>query len=222
MRAELGSARAAIESPPFLKLVYLTLESWGMNSRGAALVPFEIFQGRWAAYVDDLVVLDSTRLDDLGSETDAIGKRLWRLIESLRITGTKSHLVAGTKALHHILPDLVPPMDRAYTAPFFGWAQRLQGRESEFFEVSFRAYSDMAERTNPSAYVGKSWNSSLTKVLDNAVVGYCKIHLLDRASFEKALVARAKEMGIYDQAMAEAEARVRSADGASGASNLDE
>jgi hypothetical protein len=28
--------------------------------------------------------------------------------------------MAGSKALDHLLPDLVPPMDREYTRPFFG------------------------------------------------------------------------------------------------------
>jgi hypothetical protein len=30
--------------------------------------------------------------------------------------------VPGTKALHHLLPDLVPPMDRAWTGAFFHWS----------------------------------------------------------------------------------------------------
>lgn len=28
--------------------------------------------------------------------------------------------MAGSKTLHHLLPDLVPPIDREYTRPFFG------------------------------------------------------------------------------------------------------
>jgi hypothetical protein len=31
-------------------------------------------------------------------------------------------IVPGTKALHHVLPDLVPPMDRAWTGAFFLWS----------------------------------------------------------------------------------------------------
>lgn len=126
-------------------------------------------------------------------QTIELGKKLqyftivWNSIEA--VAAIAAGIVAGIRT------DLVPPMDCAYTAPFFGWAQRLQGREAEFFEIAFRAYADMAERTNPATYAGQGWNTSLTKVLDNAVVGYCKVHLLDKGSREKALVAKAKGDG---------------------------
>jgi hypothetical protein len=35
--------------------------------------------------------------------------------------------------------------------------------------------------------------------VDNAIVGYCRETVLDRASHDKAIIARAKELGIYDQ-----------------------
>ena len=38
LRRQLGTVRAAISSQAFLNRLYLTLESWGMNNRGAKLV----------------------------------------------------------------------------------------------------------------------------------------------------------------------------------------
>lgn len=40
----------------------------------------------------------------------------WQVIENLGIVRNRSLIVSGTKALHHVLPGLVPPMDRAWTA----------------------------------------------------------------------------------------------------------
>lgn len=53
------------------------------------------------------------------------------------------------------------------------------------------------------------WNTSPAKVVDNAIVGYCRETLLDRASDNRSLIARAKELGIYDQIVAEAKKHQR-------------
>jgi len=65
-----------------------------------------------------------------------------------------------TKALHHVLAELVVPMDREYTQTFFGWHAE-----------EFGAFVQIARLVNPSQYVNIGWNSSRTKVLDNALVG---------------------------------------------------
>jgi hypothetical protein len=46
-------------------------------------------------------------------------EELWQLIDNLGIVENEAKLVSGSKALHHLLPDLVVPMDRAYTQKFF-------------------------------------------------------------------------------------------------------
>ncbi len=52
--------------------------------------------------------------------------------------------------------------------------------------------------------VGARWNTSPAKVVDNATVGYYRKTLLDRAGADEAVIARAKELGIHDQIVAEA------------------
>jgi hypothetical protein len=102
------------------------------------------------------------------------------------------------------LPELVRQMDRAYTAAFFGWPpQRLQGHEAGFFLLAFPVFANIAERVQPEHCVSDGWDSSTTKVVDNAVAGYYKRHGLDDVSSHRALVARAKEMGIYRQIVAD-------------------
>ena len=48
-----------------------------------------------------------------------IAERLWSLVSSLGIVENNVKIVASTKALHHLLPDLIVPMDREYTGKFF-------------------------------------------------------------------------------------------------------
>jgi hypothetical protein len=82
-------------------------------------------------------------------------------------------LVAGSKALHHLLPELVPPMDRAYTQQFFGWHNpEFQYGQQKCFRIAFAALALVARRVNPRQFVeAHPWNTSVTKVLDNALVG---------------------------------------------------
>ena len=56
--------------------------------------------------------------EDLG-----VGDAVYRLIAALEVVTNKARIVAGIKTLHHLLPDLVPPMDRQWTGLFFGWSQ---------------------------------------------------------------------------------------------------
>jgi len=123
----------------------------------------------------------------------------------LRITATGVRLVACTKALHHLLPNLVVPIDRQFTGAFFGWnTYDWQVKEERAFKRAFVVFHEIAHKTRPSQYVGAGWNTSPSKVVDNAIVGYCRKTLLDRASHDKAIIARAKELGIYDQIVREA------------------
>ena len=80
--------------------------------------------------------------------------------------------MSGTKTLHHLLPDLVVPFDRMYTQAFFNWHNpEVQYGQSERFRESFTVFNRVARATNPSQYVGGGWNSSQTKVIDNAIIG---------------------------------------------------
>jgi hypothetical protein len=62
--------------------------------------------------------LESLTIDGTALPSDLAGA-LAQLIGSLGVVTNKAKLVAGTKTLHHLLPDLVPPMDRAWTGLFF-------------------------------------------------------------------------------------------------------
>jgi hypothetical protein len=106
-----------------------------------------------------------------------VTKVLDRLVQELGVVDNQARIVAGTKTLHHLIPDLVPPMDRAWTGAFFGW--RLldpQNRQTEIFSKALAGLYGVAVAARPSRLVGAGWRTSLTKILDNAVIGYCQLH----------------------------------------------
>ncbi|MBM3747405.1 MAG: hypothetical protein FJW34_16595 [Acidobacteria bacterium] len=208
LRRQLETVRCALGSDEFLRSLCSTLESFGMNQRGARLVSPERFSLALRERSADLAALEERRLDGLGTEVRQVTEALWRLIDAVGLTETRSRLVAATKALHHFLPRLAPPMDRAYTGAFVGWSpQKIQGNEQQFFKLAFPSYAEVAERVQPEQHVGDGWNTGIAKVVDNAVVGYCKRHHLDEASRLKAVVAKTKELGIYDQIVAASKSR---------------
>ena len=87
-----------------------------------------------------------------------------------------SLIVPGTKTVHHILPDLVPPMDRDWTGAFFLWsAAAPQYAQETTFTRTFTGLTQIARDVQLTGYTGGGWRTSTSKVLDNAIIGYCRL-----------------------------------------------
>ena len=172
IRRKLGSAVRALADPSFLESLHRTLQAWGIGVRASKLAPLAQFGRMLSEKSAQIAALDKLRIDDPALDVAAVSEKLWHLIHTLGIVSNETTIVPGTKALHHILPDLVVPVDRAYTQKFFGWhSPQFQYGQSKVFQESFAAFAEIARSVNPAQYVGLGWNSSLTKVIDNAIVG---------------------------------------------------
>ena len=78
---------------------------------GSQLIPFGKFLAALRKRADELSRLEGDKLD--GSlQVEVATVRLWKLVATLGIVENMNPLVAGSKCLHHLLPDLVSPMDR--------------------------------------------------------------------------------------------------------------
>ena len=176
-RLELGSARAAIGSPVFTGLLYETLQLWGIRRRASRLVPLDAFRDRLVAVADAINALDGLCIESAGLDADAVAASLDRLVSDVGVVDNKALLVAGTKTLHHLLPDLVPPMDRRWTGAFFGWWPiDPQDRQCAILSEAYRSFAEIAQAVEPSRLIGAGWKTSTTKMLDNAVVAYCSLN----------------------------------------------
>jgi len=164
---------AAISDHAFLESLHWTLRAWGIGSRRSKLRPLPEFSAALQKAAPSIVAFETARIDAADLDVSATTTELWRVIESLNIVENEAPLVAGTKALHHLLPGLVPPMDRTYTQPFFLWHNpQFQYQQPKCFKIAFGAFADIARQASPQQYVGRHpWHTSLGKVLDNAVVG---------------------------------------------------
>ena len=177
------SPSQAIEDPRVCELIYATLASWGMHRmgrRGSKLTEYPTFRKSLQDHTKSLDQLASRRLSEL-AETEAgdVADTLWKVIAKLDVSATASRLVAGAKTIHHLLPDLVPPIDRQYTAQFFyGPSGKTlhMGEERAFIEMfpqlariaRERAESIRVELSRPEAYMA----TSQSKIVDNGIVGF--------------------------------------------------
>jgi len=168
----------------FFDYLYATLVAWNMDSQGAKLCGFEQFINTIRDSRQQIAELNKHTLKSLiDEEAVASGtfaqaaERINTVLSSLRVSETKSWLVANTKVLHHLLPELIPPVDRKYTLKFFfnnTSVKKGEKSNKQFFEV-FMQYLYIYDLVVDEVEImvdENSFNSSSTKVIDNAIIGY--------------------------------------------------
>jgi hypothetical protein len=105
--------------------------------------------------------LEQFRVDspDLPTET---ADRIWTVMDSMGVVVNTAKLVAGTKTLHHLLPDLVVPMDRGWTGRFFGMqTHEWQSKQPSAFGRVCSLMAELGRLENPEQYVTGEGSSAL-------------------------------------------------------------
>ena len=167
----------AIKDEIFLDNLYETLNAWGIGRRASLLVPRALFVERLQHASSEISIFQNLRIDNPELDVPTTASALWCLISSIGVVENISRIVPGTKTLHHLLPELMPPMDRAWTGTFFMWsATAPQYEQEETFIRTFTRYAQIARSCEVESYVGAGWRTSVSKLLDNAIIGYCKIN----------------------------------------------
>jgi len=173
-----SSVSRAVKDERFSELLYATLVSWGMHDmRGARMPDFGTFCAGIAKLSPKIKTLSGYQITTLPkSDKQNILDSVWQLIKALPGSATKSSLVANSKLLHHLLPQLVPPIDRINTGLFFGYEDgaSFQGKEEQIFDFIFPQMISIAKENKDTLdhFTYEGFNSSPTKVIDNAIVGF--------------------------------------------------
>ena len=125
---------------------------------------------------DEIALLDGISLEERTFKVADLADQLWNIISNFGIVTNNATVVSGTKALHHIHPDLVVPVDRAYTQKFFEWQKpEFQYRQAKVFRTSFTSFVRIAKTMELAKYQDDGWCSSNTKIIDNAIVGFVRL-----------------------------------------------
>lgn len=166
-----------------LEYIYATLIAWGMNrpgKNGSKMVDFETFH-------ESIVQLRSCILEAQTFVCTNMDKDKWLVLEkvfkNIKIMKSKTSLVGNSKVMHHMLPNIIPPIDREYTLSFLHgntnirndldseW-QLMKGIiETFFIPVS----SDENFKLMACDWMKKvdeyPWDTSVLKIIDNILIG---------------------------------------------------
>lgn len=163
----------------FHNLIYRTLISWDMNNRRAKLVDFNCFSSGIKAMSTLICDLASYSMAELDNEDVVdIGLKIKDLFSQLKVMRSKSQIVGCSKALHFLLPQLIMPVDGKFTLNFlYGYRKYYDDTENEvriFLEVfhAFRSLASILGIHEKDQVCASSWNTTVPKIIDNAIIGY--------------------------------------------------
>lgn len=150
-----------------LEIIYATLVSWDMNSRGAKLKYFNEFKSNILSCMDSLNAINGMRdiksIDVLDLQIQLLG-----VYKRLSLMKTKGKLVSNSKFLHFLFPDLFIPMDRKNTLEYF--YGNTNESENKFFEITEFSFELIRKLSDENVQLDEGWNSTVPKTIDNAII----------------------------------------------------
>jgi hypothetical protein len=166
-----------------LEYIYAMLVAWGMNrpgKNGAKMVSFKTFQESIYRSRECIIEAQSFACCEMNAEKWNVLKDIFK---SIRVMVSSTSLVGNSKAMHHILPNIIPPIDRKYTLLFLLGTKNLKNNldtewdcmkniiEAVFIPVStdkkFIVLADDWMRRRDEF----PWDTSAFKIIDNLIIG---------------------------------------------------
>jgi hypothetical protein len=178
-RREHQSVRSLLDDQLFLEYTYAVLPAWGMHRMGRQAAKVAGFEGIVAALRQAAPALEElwpSRITTTGPETAGrVAATAWDVIASLGVSTSRTQIVAGSKFLHHLLPDLIPPIDRQYTFSFFTGRMMVASDRAAFIEWLPQLASIGAQCQEPIREAisrGGFMATGDAKIIDNAIMGF--------------------------------------------------
>ena len=206
LRETLGGAAKSIESCKYMCALYdtievwMNIERWSNSSKGPKMQEYDEFVASIRAFKNLIICLEPVGLTQIDNddtarmlfhrfkhnlaqmglvqidERDTTRKFLYMIVHGMRLSHNQDRTVMGAKVLHHLLPQLLPPIDGEYTGKFFHYSSDFQNNECAF-NLMLSSFKRIAQKVCLECYVGKvPWATSESKVIDNVIIGYCIKH----------------------------------------------
>jgi hypothetical protein len=186
----------------FAEYVYAVLPSWGMHRMGGGpkMREFAEFHLSLKAVWPTALQLQEQTPGNLGPTDWTALKEVFCGIQCMA-SGTS--LVGNSKVMAHLLPNLVPPVDREYTLSFLfrrtqitndlqaEWNKLVQILEGFFYPVAQSPLFQSKSKTWLSNNDEFKWDTSPLKIIDNLVIGISKLARAARTATESTLRATA-------------------------------
>ena len=170
----------------FFEYIYATLASWGMHKmgdKGAKMVEYNEFKESIRSSKRTLFDLAKFKLEMIPEEhVDQVRQNLKEVYNSLRVTEGEARLVGNSKTLHHLLPDLVTPVDRQHILRFFYNSTNIGHQDEEIFLKLFDQFRRIAQSLKREELKFEGFNTSIPKIIDNTIIGYAMMKLLKKSN----------------------------------------
>ncbi len=182
-----------------IELLYATLTAWGLHRMGddkktkAKLTDWDVFRGSLLVKANDLQQLREFSLLEMSeSSYSRLIEQMRPCYESLKLSKSESTIVVNSKALHHLLPNLISPIDRQYTVRFFEQLpDKWRGSKGKFRAIQLPAERDaqfkkfceicskikrLCDRVEPALFDEQLLHNrvSAPKAVDNAIVNFVR------------------------------------------------
>lgn len=170
-----------------LEYVYAALTSWGMHrmgAKGSKMIGFQEFGDSIRSLSKELVYAQGFTVQNMDEEKWAV---LQKIFQEMRVMSTSVSLVGHSKAMHHILPNIIPPIDRSYTLRYlYGnttihsdlkseWAIMREIVESFFIPIVADQNFELLANRWLTCRMEYPWDTSMMKIVDNLVIGALKV-----------------------------------------------
>ena len=184
-----------------LEMLYATLTAWGMHRMGDT-EKTKTKLTEWRTFCD-CIQHQRNKLErftgcDMRTmsvpEYSAVLNELMAVYEELHLSVAAATIVVNSKALFHLLPELIPPIDRQYTMRFYVQPpSKWLGKDGGFRPIQtpvnagdqFRRFADicllikrLADRSELSGYLTSERSEHdvpAPKAIDNAIVNYVRM-----------------------------------------------
>ena len=167
LRKNSGCIELFLKENYHIEILYATLVSWGMNSRGAKMKYFYEFKESIHSCLNQFKQLENLERNDFDNSAELVFL-LKDIYKNLSVMKTRGKLVSNSKLLHFLFPKLCMPMDRMNTLfYFYGNTGESANKYIEIIEFS---YEIMRCNENWDSYLDNNWNTTVPKIIDNAVI----------------------------------------------------
>jgi hypothetical protein len=172
-----------------LNNIYAVLTSWGMHRSGkggAKMQDFAVFKESMASLAGEIATAKEYNLNDMDEHKWEVVKKIF---EEINVMASGTHLVGNSKVMHHIMPNLIPPIDREYTLWYLRGNTNIENNIqiewslmkeiiSNFFQpIIFDDGFQLLAANWQSQQEKYPWDTSTMKIVDNLVIGAKKSKL---------------------------------------------
>jgi hypothetical protein len=168
VRNQHSSIQSFLSDDYDLEILYATLVSWDMNSRGAKMKYFDDFKETLISNMRQLNELEKCATAFNPNDTFSTLRCLEKTFPKLNLMETGGRLVSNSKCLHFLFPSLCMPMDRTNTLTY------LYGNTNEsvnkYVEICQFVFEIMQPPNNYHQFLDNQWNTTIPKVINNAII----------------------------------------------------